>query len=70
MKQYLEIIEQLGVEEIFEEQPQQIRIEVTSKQDAIDKLSLYEPLFEGRTYIKRLHTCYHVEGLPCEIENL
>jgi len=70
MKQYLEIVEQLSAEEMFKVQPQQIRIEVTSKQAAIDKLPLYESLFVGRAYIKRLHTCYHEEGLPCEIEEL
>lgn len=70
MKQYLEIIERLAEGETFLKQPQIIRIEVESKQDAINKLPLYEPSFEGLNYIKRYHKCYHEEGQPCEIEEL
>lgn len=70
MKQYLEIIEQLTEEEEFTKQAQTVRIEIESKQDAIDKLSIYEPYFEGLNYIKRYHKCYHEEGQPCQIEEL
>ena len=70
MQKYLEIIEQLTEEESFTRQPQTIRIGVATKQEAIDKLPLFEPLFVGKSYIKRLHTCYHAEGLPCTVEEL
>ena len=70
MKQYLEIIEQLTEEESFIKQRQEIRIEVSSKEEAINKLDIYEPAFEGLTYIKRLHICYHEEDQPCVIEEL
>ena len=70
MKQYLEIQEQLTDEESYIKQPQQIRIEVSSKEEAIEKLLIYEPEFEGLNYIKRYHKCYHEEGQSCEIEEL
>lgn len=70
MRQYLEIIEQLTDEELFIKQAQEIRIAVSSKEDAIEKLAIYEPEFVGLNYIKRYHKCYHEEGQPCEIEVL
>ena len=70
MKQYLEIVEQLTEEELFTKQPQIIRTEVISKEDAIDKLNIYENLFTGLNYIKQYHKCYHEEGNTCEIESL
>lgn len=70
MKQYLEIIEQLTLEERKIKQPQFIRIEVISKEDALSKLSIYEPIFENLNYQKRLHKCFHPEEQPCEIELL
>ena len=69
-KLYLEIIEQLTEEEMFIKQPTNIRIEVVSKEEAITKLPDFEPLFAGKTYIKRLHTCQHEEGLGCVVEDL
>lgn len=70
MKQYLEIIEQLTEEEELIKQSQIIRVEVSSKEDAISKLSTYESTFEGLNYIKRYHKCYHEESQSCEIEEL
>ena len=70
MKQYLEIIEQLSAEEKFIKQPQQIRVEVNSKEEAIEKLPQFELLFEGKNYIKQLHKCYHEDGKSCEVEIL
>ena len=70
MKLYLEMQEILNKEEMLIKQPQQIRIEVISKEEAIEKLPLFESLFIGKNYIKRLHKCQHEEGLGCEVENL
>ena len=70
MKLYLEILEQLTDEESLTKQAQTIRIEVSSKDEAISKLTTYEPDFEGLNYVKRYHKCYHEEGRPCEIELL
>ena len=70
MKQYLEIYENLTPEEKRVKQPQQIRIEVSSRDEVITKLGIYEPAFAGLNYVKRYHKCYHSEGLPCEIEEL
>jgi len=69
-KKYLEILEQLTDEESLIKQAQAVRIEVSSKDEAISKLSIYEPEFEGRNYIKRYHICNHEEGQSCEIEEL
>ena len=41
-----------------------------TKEEAINKLDIYESAFEGLTYIKRLHICYHEEDQPCVIEEL
>ena len=69
-KLYLEIQEVLTESEQFIQQPTNIRIEVVSKDEAIAKLPDFEPLFEGKNYIKRLHTCRHEEGLGCLVEEL
>ena len=70
MKQYLEIIEQLTISEQLITPPEKIKIEVSSKAEAISLLPTYEPDFSGLTYIKRYHTCYHEEGNACVIELL
>lgn len=70
MKKYLEILEQLTEEERQTKQPQTVRVEVSSKDEAISKLSTYESDFEGLNYIKRYHKCYHEEGSPCQVEEL
>lgn len=70
MRMYLEIFEQLSEDEQFIKQPTNIRIEVISKEEAIEKLPQFEPLFIGLNYTKRLHTCRHEEGLGCEVEEL
>jgi len=69
-KKYLEIIEQLTDEESLIKQAQEMRLEVDSKEEALTLLSTYESLFDGLNYIKRLHTYYHEEGLPCTSEEL
>jgi len=70
MKTYLELNEILTPEEALIQQPLQVRVEVADKDDALAKLPLYEPDFEGRTYTKKIHYCYHEEGLPCKLEDL
>lgn len=69
---YLEIIEQLTEKEMFTQQQQIVRIEVESKEEAIEKLPQFEPSFAEKklTYIKRVHTCRHDEGLGCTVEDL
>ena len=64
---YLEIIEQ---PDIIEETPQTIRLKVADKNEAIEKLPLYEPLFEGMNYIKQVHYCKHEENEKCVLEAL
>lgn len=64
---YLEILEQ---PDTIEKTPQTIRIEVTDKADAISRLSLFVPLFEGMNYIKQVHYCKHEENEKCALEAL
>jgi len=68
MRMYFEIYELLSEEEMFTKQPQQIRIEITSEDEADTLLQQYEPLFEGRKYVAQIHYCYHEEGKPCEVK--
>ena len=70
MKTYLEINEQLTAEEQQVKQAQSIRIEVVDKDDAISKLSVYEPAFKGLNYIKQVHYCKHEDGGECVVEAL
>lgn len=70
MQLYLEIIEQLTEKERLIKQPQTIRIEVISKEEALEKLPTFELLFADKNYIKRLHKCQHEEGLGCVVEEL
>ncbi len=70
MKLYFEIIEELTEEEALIKQPQIVRLEVNSKEEANEKLLIYEPLFVKRNYVKRLHKCFHEEGQSCVIEDL
>lgn len=65
---YLEIEEQLTLEQMATKQPQQLRIQAASKEDAINKLPLYEPAFAGLRYIKRVHYCNHDAGNACIVE--
>jgi len=71
-KYYLEIIEILTEEESLEKQPQIIRIEVESEEEAKKLLPQYEPLFAGKNYVKQLHICRHsLKGnKPCEVKSL
>jgi hypothetical protein len=69
-KMYLEIIETLTKEEKQTKQVQVIRIEVVDRDAAITKLPEQEALFVGRNYVKRIHTCFHEEKLPCQVEVL
>ena len=64
---YLEIIEQ---PDTIEETPQTIRLKVADKAEAIEKLLIYEPLFEGIDYIKQVHYCKHEENEKCVLEAL
>lgn len=67
MKTYLEIIE---LPDTVEKTPQIIRLEVADKDDAISRLSVFEPLFEGVNYVKQVHYCKHEEKEKCVIEVL
>lgn len=69
---YLEIIEELSEEEELYKQPQILRLEVYSEEEAIDLVNKYKELFEGRKYVKRLHICRHNKSgnIPCEIKEL
>jgi len=68
MKKYLEIMEQLSEEEALEGQPQFLRIEVASDEEAIQKANEYKSIFIGN-FTYHIHTCNHSnEGnLPCEV---
>jgi len=70
MRMYFEMYELLTEEEMFTRQPQQIRIEIASEDEAQKYLSQFEPLFEGKKYEARIHYCYHEEGKPCEVKIL
>jgi len=69
---YLEMIEQLSEEELLYKEPLFLRIEVSSEEEAREKAKEYESLFEGRSYIKRLHIHKHSPSgsIPCEIKEL
>ena len=69
---YLEMIEQLSDEELLYKEPLFLRIEVSSEEEAREKAKEYESLFEGRSYIKRLHIHKHSPSgnIPCEIKEL
>ena len=64
-------MEQLSEEEALEGQPQFLRIEVASDEEAIQKANEYKSLFVGN-FIYQIHTCNHsAEGnLPCEVTNI
>jgi hypothetical protein len=70
VKIYLEIMEKLSEEEMTTRQPQQLRIEVSSKEEALKLYEQFKPLFEGRSYVAQIHYCRHDEGKPCEIEKI
>ena len=70
MRMYFEMYELLSEEEMFTRQPQQIRIEIVSEDEAQKYLQQFEPLFEGKKYEARIHYCYHEEGKPCEVKVL
>jgi hypothetical protein len=69
-KMYLEILEILTKDEKLIKQAQVVRIEAADRTDALNKLPEQEALFVGRNYIKRIHTCFHQEKLPCQVEVL
>lgn len=70
MNTYLEIEEQLTPEDAIIKQPQLIRVAVASKDEAVNKLPIYEPAFAGLIYVKRVHYCDHDTGQPCTTEAL
>ena len=74
IKKYLEIIESLPEEEGLERQPQVIRIEVEDEADAKKKLKIYEPVFKGLKYVKRMLIQKHFQDAdrnqPCEVKEL
>lgn len=73
MKLYLEVDEVLEENELFTKQPQNIRVEVSSKEEALQMLNKLKelglPVF-SKKYIAKIHYCKHEEGEPCEVEEL
>ena len=68
---YLEIKEQLTNEEAVTRQPMKVILEVVDRAEARAKLTLYEPLFLGRTYTTVHHIHAHgEESQPCVLEDL
>ena len=70
MKYYLEMNETLTEEQMQTVQPQTLRLEVVSKEEAVEKATQLEWMFAGKEYVKQLHVCRHEDGQPCEIEVL
>jgi len=70
MKMYLEIIEQLSEEEMGFKQPQSLRLEARDERDAERLLKLNIGQFDGLTVIKRIHSCQHEDGLPCQLKEI
>lgn len=62
MKTYLELTETFINAEGLAETGQVLRIEVLSRDEAVAKIPLYEPLFAGMTYTKEIHCCNHDES--------
>lgn len=62
MKTYLELTETFVNADGGIETGQVLKIEVADKDDALVKLPLYEPLFKGKTYTKKIHYCNHDES--------
>ena len=62
MKVYLELTETFINAEGLAETGQVLRIEVVSRDEAVAKVPLYEPLFLGKTYLKEIHYCNHDES--------
>jgi hypothetical protein len=70
MRKYFELEEILeGVEEV-NEQPQIVRIEITSDDEAEKLLKDFEPFFNGRRYEARIHEHLHEEKGPCRVRLL
>ena len=73
MKTYLEITETFVNAEGLAETGQVLRIEVGSRDEAMAKIPLYEPLFLGKAYTKEIHYCNHDEStkvINCSKETL
>lgn len=69
MKKYLEIKEQLSIGSIKEAKI--VKIEVNSKEEAIEKLKEDEKSFKGLNYTKMYHICNHGKtNQPCTVEKL
>ncbi|MFZ3073281.1 MAG: hypothetical protein WA162_08560 [Thermodesulfobacteriota bacterium] len=62
MKTYLEITETFINPAGGVETGQVLKIAAVDKADALVKLSIYEPLFIGKTYTKKVHYCNHDES--------
>ena len=61
-KHYLEIIEQLTLDESLEKLPRIVRLEVADETEARKLLPKYEPAFAGLKYVKRVHIHRHAAG--------
>ena len=68
---YLEIVEQLSLEDLQDKQPAMMRIEVADEDEAREKYPDYEGLFSGKKYLVKYHVHRHGDcGLPCTVEIL
>lgn len=70
MKIYLEINENLTIEEAQFKQPQNMRVEVQSEEEASLVLASIISLFEGLDITSRIHFCNHENGLPCQLKEI
>mgnify|MGYP001610862813 CR=1 FL=1 len=58
------------------ETPNDFKVEVKDKQEALKKIQQKEVDFVGKSYLKRFHICFHKEefgekeNLPCQAEIL
>ena len=71
MKIYLEVDEILSEQEMLTKQPFQFRVEVQSREEAIQKFEALKSLIPlPQHYEARIHYCGHDEGKPCRFETI
>ena len=66
MRQYYD------AQEITEEEPEFIRIDITDKMDS-EKATILQSIKDimiGKNYTLTLHDCYHEDGGACEVKAL
>ncbi len=70
---YLEMIEELFEEDLLEQQPQIVRIQVKDEEEAKKLFPKYESLFKDRSYKVQYHVHFHSKdgnNIPCKIKIL